>query len=220
MVSSDNGVVWSTVDTGVTTAQSMWIATDGNSNWIALSDLSGTNSYAVSTNNGTTWVKPGITDLSGAVSPPLWDGSKWVAVFFNSGQTDTFIGTSVDGHTWTLTGPTGLIVSVAYQAGIYVAGDGDGTVRTSSTAAGLATASEIIVPGLDSGGINASIGAAGKFFVFDDLGNVANSSNGFSWQLGTSNLPGGSSASGPLCYDPVNTSFAVVDLGNDVSTYP
>lgn len=148
-----------------------------------------TTPMAYSTDDGLTWTpydpfKGGIP----AITPPIWNGSEFVAIILNG--VDQSIGTSTDGITWTL---THITTTLGFQAltkfgSNYVAVDGGiNKSALASTPAGLATATETSVP-LDVDGLSAVVNNSSLIFTFDTVGGVASSSNATSWAVGVLNF--------------------------------
>jgi hypothetical protein len=208
--SADNGVTWTNIDTTVVTAGQGSLATDGAGKWLIIgnvADNTRTDLYAVSVDNGLTWVKPGISTNIGGACSPLWTGSEWAIVNFDSVTIHSQIPTSADAHTWTVnSGSTNNLFSIT-QAAAFVVGYNDGTnvgVVHATTIVGLITAAPVFIAGLNGpSGINAVFSDSGTYFAFDGTGGVATATNPDVWTVGTSTLTGGEAVD-CVCADNVN----------------
>jgi hypothetical protein len=226
--STDNGATWTDIATGIVAAGNGWIATDGAGNWIIFGNIGGpggvTNNYAVSADDGVTWTLANTFSNGGAPSPPLWNGALWVVVVGDlPNGADTVLATSADGQTYAASADTNDIFAFTLLAGVYFACNGvSNKVRHAASVAALQAAATVTIAGLSPTGNDGVLAAAGRYFVFDDSGGVANSTDASIWEIGTQNFAATEalSAAGAVAYDTVNDSYIVGGNLGTVCTYP
>lgn len=182
---SSNGSTWTGVTPGL--GRVFQTIAYGAGSFVVGSDTGGTGSdtYAVSTNNGATWSQSNTFNSDGFVQI-IHDGSQFVGINLEAGTGNYRIATSPDGNTWTVVGlfsGSPVVNCMAFGGGHYVACTNIGTSRSATTLAGLIAAGDI-----DMSISGASVGAVtfgNGTFVAVAVGGVAASStnSGGSWTL-------------------------------------
>ena len=186
-------VVDGTTITGTPDATDIWTGNTSTATFTptAIPAADYTDPLAYSTNDGISWTPTDPFDGGClAAIPFIWDGSKFVTSMDNA-TGNSYLVTSTDGISWTKTTPTNSshLFEVNYANGNYMVIDDaafPGSEVFSSTVAGLATNSETPVNSLSI--LSTLTGGSGKYFVFDNIGGVANSTDGTTWATGTLNL--------------------------------
>lgn len=231
--STDNGVTWTNIPTGITSSGSASIQTDGAGTWIAFPNVAGAD-YGLSINDGLTWlpqpmIGPDPPNDSGTNSPPIWDGTQFALFLFASVPTIlTYVATSPDGLTWTVTSIPGarLLQQMLFNpdTGLYMALSGTNQVTIATTAVGLGASPLIAMRGLD--GFNDflvdGIYQGPDIFVLSASGRVWNSFDGNLWaEDHVSLLPGEPfQFNAAIAYDPVNQSYILGGFQGSVARYP
>jgi hypothetical protein len=218
--STDGGLTWTEIpalsSNGVAIAY-------GGGQWVTMSNLDAsiTPNYAVSVDDGLTWVTPNTLINAGwGENGVTWDGAQFVAT---GGQESTgliTINTSPDGVTWTEIPVPGLVQvphHVAFGAGLYMLPNLDqASVRVAATPAGLATAADIpiVFTGGDTGVL--SVAFNGTLWVAGGAGgSVATSSNTTTWSNEVLN-----GFAWDIAAEPSTGIFIAVGVGGEISTRP
>lgn len=222
--SINNGVTWVPI-VGLASA----LGTDGAGTWVSTpadSPLPPAD-YQISVTNGLTWASTGVTTIGGEfMLPILWNGTEFV--LFSVDSAGTFfptIWTSPDGATWTPFSNNSSVQSWGFPlfaGGVYYATDQQAAnVYTGASIDALNNAPPIPT-NLTGGSLLLGRTAAGQFFAFDTVGNVANTNPGsFSaWALGTPNFAMAGESGNQLCYDVVNDSLIVGGNLGSICTVP
>lgn len=230
--SINNGANWTHIPTGLTSAGSMSLATDQAGTWIAFPNATGSN-YGRSTNDGLTWTAHAMfgvdpPNTGSTNSPPIWDGARFGLFTFSNvgGVFKSFVDTSPDGLTWTVTASPALMQQMLFNAttGLYIGLSFTNQVTTATTAAGLGTSPLIAMRGLD--GFNDflvdGVYAGPDIFVLSAAGRVWNSFDGNLWaEDNVKMLPGEPfQFNAAIAYDPVNKSYILGGFLGSVSRYP
>lgn len=218
--STDHGLTWSAlIATGLGQGVA-GLAGDGAGNWLATSVASGM--VAVSANDGATWTAHATGTLGWAPVSVLWDGTQWVSSAAHGITGRSEIATSPDGFTLTesqIVPSTAFFNNtLAFVAGApnlylipYTASGAADEIRTAATAAALATAANVPIPGMAGSSVSCILSGAGKFFAFGFNGGVADSTDAATWHNATAPL---NFLSGDFCYqcvfDPVSALFIAV----------
>lgn len=191
--SSNNGATWTGVVTGALNtggqAPIAMVVPAGNSgNWVALgsgpaNQGGGNSNYATSGNNGASWTAAnGVNALynNGWFGPTgaLWDGTQYVAVGSNANTFTATINTSANGQIWTENNTTvAFSPTILFDGTHYAIGRRAAAIRIATTPAGLITASDIAIPGVDASGVDTVFFDGQKYFAFDSKGGVASSTS-------------------------------------------
>lgn len=221
--STDQGLTWSgLIVTGLGTGGAA-LAGDGAGNWLATS-ISSSN-VSVSADDGVTWTVHATTARQWSAKSTLWDGAQWVSTGEQAVSANNEIITSPDGFTLTETVsvPAGLFINntIAFQGGIYMVpvGSSIGVRVSNTTAAALATNADTPVP--LTGTMVSVVGAAGKWFAFDNIGGVADSADSLVWHTATEPL---NFVAGDHClqcvYDAAHAVFVAIGASHgSISTH-
>jgi hypothetical protein len=187
--STDTGVTWTSIATGVVSSPASTVATNGSGTWVVSNNIVGSSPpMAYSTNDGVSWTTYDPFSGGCLISTPfVWDGSNFVAIATTGGSVNV-VATSPNGITWTTT-PTispDNLVAIGYFNSNYLATDSTNNATVfSSTTTGIATGTE--VPSLLSL-VTAETGGNSLYFTFGQASDVANSSDGSTWAVGTLNF--------------------------------
>lgn len=233
--STNIGVTWTPIVSGIGAAGSCAIATDGAGRWFGIGNVvpaSPANYGHSLTDDGQTWSLTGnVTTLAGTVAqdPQLWDGAQWI-VFSNDpvNTTDAAIWTSPDTLTWTehlASGPSGnnpVYAGALLSGGVlYVANQFGSDMYTGATVAALAASDPVSFNPLDNGAFLIRAGVGGQFYVFDSEGNVANCLDFINWLQGTLNFQTGvSEFATAVCYDAAHNSVIAGGSAGSICTVP
>lgn len=110
------------------------VANDGAGLFVAAGVHDGTDMYAVTSPDGTTWTERVIAAAAGQVNSIVWTGTNFVAVGQDGGGAP-LIWTSPDGITWTSRTPgatsAGRLTSVAYNGRAVIAVGNEGEIHQS-----------------------------------------------------------------------------------------
>jgi hypothetical protein len=231
--SIDNGSTWSgplvigTVSGPLTTVvghgAGIFLALVGSPSFFA-----GNKNYSVSSDGGNTWT-PGTTFANRGWVAGIWDGTQYVA--FGTGTfsaAESTLCISPDGFTWTLTpispSSSGFDNSLLFGGGVYLAasvdGSGNSTVRSAATAIGLATAPDVLVPPLASGGTSHVLYDGAKYFAFDFSGGVASSPDLVTWTAENLNFSRPGDSTSLALFDPINGLNMAFGNDGSISTRP
>lgn len=217
--STDDGTTWTSHAVATVAGGNGGVTvTDNAGNWTLQSNAVGFgNNVARSVDDGVTWTnQQTLSEVTS--SGGVWDGTNFEYV---TGAAPGAIVTTPDGVTWTIHTATTDLTSLAYNSSgpAYITGIGTtNAVRVSSTAIGLATATDQPIAGLDSGGLFLVFFADDIFFAFDLVGGVASSTdNGATWTIGTLNFPPSDLAVW-AAFDSVHGNFIALSSGGYVST--
>lgn len=230
--STNLGVAWAPIVSGIGGAGSYAMATDGAGNWFAIGNIIPATpaNYGLSTNDGVTWASAGVTTIAGttAVNPQLWDAaaSEWVVLTKDPVTVDAALWTSPDALTWTehlMTGPSapnpnfgGALIS----GGIIYATDQFSTdMFEGATPTAFAAADPVSENPTNGGTFLVRAGVGGQFFVFDGQGNVANCTDYITWLEGTLNFQGGEFPNA-VCYDQTHNSVIAGGSAGSICTVP
>jgi hypothetical protein len=222
--SIDNGTTWIPI-TGVASA----LGTNGAGTWVSTpadAPLPPA-SYQISSTNGLTWASTGVTTIAGEyMLPILWNGTDFV-LFSVDATTGTIptIWTSPDAATW-----TGFPSNTSVENWGFALLAGGNYYVTDQQAANVYTGASVdalnnsppIATNLTGGALLLGRTAAGQFFAFDTVGNVANTNPGSftAWVLGTPNFSQPGESGNQLCFDAVNNSLIVGGTAGSICTVP
>ncbi len=183
--------------------------------WLILGTGANTaQNYAVSSDGGDTWIRPGTFPNNGWLAV-LWDGAQFVATGLAAVTADGQVCTSAIGHFWAATAidTTDAFRPLALGGNVLAGAQFLPNIRHAATAAGVATAADTN-PGL-LGAISAVAFGRATYIATDDQGGVVSSPDASTWQNDTLGF-GGTSAAAALAFG--NAAFVAVGDGGQIAT--